>query len=277
MVIGIIYKYTSPSGKVYIGQTTNERHRRSTWFCSKYKYAGVAINRARAKYGPENFIYEVIHKEIFLNKKEATQKLDELETYYIQHYNSYKNGYNNTFGGSVGRGIVKSKESIEKQRKALLGRKQPKEEIERRRKSLKGIKHSKEATENSKRLRRTSGRLKKIGQYDLKGRLIKVWSCVAEIAESLNIIDKNVYRATNTRGKYKGFYWRNFSGEVKIDTVKVRKNSKPVLQFTLQGIFIKEYKSLTEAAIHVLGHQANISKCCRKDIKSAYGYVWKFK
>lgn len=24
MVTGVIYKYTSPSGKVYIGQTTNE-------------------------------------------------------------------------------------------------------------------------------------------------------------------------------------------------------------------------------------------------------------
>lgn len=28
MIIGIIYKYTSPSGKSYIGQTTNEEYRR---------------------------------------------------------------------------------------------------------------------------------------------------------------------------------------------------------------------------------------------------------
>lgn len=28
MVTGVIYKYTSPSGKVYIGQTTNELYRR---------------------------------------------------------------------------------------------------------------------------------------------------------------------------------------------------------------------------------------------------------
>nr|DAW71716.1 MAG TPA: intron associated endonuclease [Crassvirales sp.] len=32
MIIGIIYKYTSPSGKSYIGQTTNEEYRRRMWF-----------------------------------------------------------------------------------------------------------------------------------------------------------------------------------------------------------------------------------------------------
>ena len=31
MIRGIIYKYTSPSGKVYIGQTINEKDRRNTF------------------------------------------------------------------------------------------------------------------------------------------------------------------------------------------------------------------------------------------------------
>nr|DAS86287.1 MAG TPA: GIY-YIG nuclease superfamily protein [Bacteriophage sp.]DAV54013.1 MAG TPA: GIY-YIG nuclease superfamily protein [Caudoviricetes sp.] len=30
MIRGIIYKYTSPSGKVYIGQTLNEKKRRQS-------------------------------------------------------------------------------------------------------------------------------------------------------------------------------------------------------------------------------------------------------
>lgn len=210
MVTGVIYRYISPSGKSYIGQTTNERHRRSTWFCDKYRYAGAAINRARAKYGPENFVYEILSKKDYPNKNIATEELDRLESYYIGYYDAYKNGYNNTFGGQTTRGIRKSRESIEKQRNSLRGRKQPKEEIERRRKSLTGIKHTKEATENSKRLRRTSGRLKKIVQYSLEGELIRVWSCVAEAAESLKIIDKNVYRAIKTNGKYKGFYWKYY-------------------------------------------------------------------
>lgn len=57
---GIIYKYTSPSGKVYIGQTRCERTRRSRWFNINKPYAGPKINAARSKYGPTNFKYEVL-------------------------------------------------------------------------------------------------------------------------------------------------------------------------------------------------------------------------
>lgn len=211
MITGIIYKYTSPSGKVYVGQTTNERHRRATWFCIKYRYAGVAINRARAKYGPENFTYEVLYKKNFPDKYSATIELDKMETYYIGYFDSYKHGYNNSLGGSVNRGAVHSKESIEKQRQAMLGRKQSKELIEKIRKALKGTKHSEQATLNSKRLRRSSGRLKKVVQLSLDHKVVNIWSCVAEAAEVLKIVDKNIYRAIKTGGKYKGFYWKHLT------------------------------------------------------------------
>lgn len=209
MITGIIYKYTSPSGKSYIGQTTNERHRRVTWFCKKYRYAGLAINRARAKYGPENFVYEILYKAIFPTKAVATIILDRLEIYYIKFYNTYESGYNNATGGSVNRGIRRSPESIEKIRQSNLGRKHSIEEIEKRRKSLLGCRHSKEATENSKRLRRNSGILKKVVQLSLDGEIFKIWSCAAEAAEVLQICDKNIYRAIKTNGRYKGYRWKN--------------------------------------------------------------------
>ena len=62
---GIIYKYTSPSGKSYIGQTTNEENRRNHWFGNCVEYAGSKINRARTKYGAENFTYDILFKEDF--------------------------------------------------------------------------------------------------------------------------------------------------------------------------------------------------------------------
>ena len=43
MVRGIIYRYLSPSGKSYIGQTTNEKLRRRSWMSDKYHYAGAKI------------------------------------------------------------------------------------------------------------------------------------------------------------------------------------------------------------------------------------------
>ena len=46
---GIIYRYTSPSGKYYIGQTTNERVRRNDFLNINQRYAGNAIDNARKK------------------------------------------------------------------------------------------------------------------------------------------------------------------------------------------------------------------------------------
>ena len=52
----------------------------------------MAIHKAIAKYGKENFTLEV---------KEETEGdlLNEREMYWIQYYDSYKNGYNSTIGG----------------------------------------------------------------------------------------------------------------------------------------------------------------------------------
>lgn len=44
MIRGIIYKYTSPSGKVYIGQTINEKDRRKHFLIQKLSYGGIKID-----------------------------------------------------------------------------------------------------------------------------------------------------------------------------------------------------------------------------------------
>ena len=55
------------------------------------------------------------------------------------------------------------------------------------------------------------------------------------------------------------------------------KVSKTVLQFTKTGEFIKELKS-THDIERILGYsKGNISSCCNKKLKSAYGFVWKYK
>lgn len=76
MIRGIIYKYTSPSGKTYIGQTINESSRRSVFFNLNKEYAGPKINMARAKYGPNNFEYEVIFAVEARTREEVIEILD---------------------------------------------------------------------------------------------------------------------------------------------------------------------------------------------------------
>lgn len=65
MITGIIYKYISPSNKVYIGQTINEYERKHA-FLTREKYAGDKIDNARKKYGPVNFKYEILEKHELL-------------------------------------------------------------------------------------------------------------------------------------------------------------------------------------------------------------------
>ena len=54
------------------------------------------------------------------------------------------------------------------------------------------------------------------------------------------------------------------------------KCSKPVLQFTLDGEFIREWPSAMECERNGFD-QSNVSACCNGRIKSAYGYIWKYK
>ena len=55
------------------------------------------------------------------------------------------------------------------------------------------------------------------------------------------------------------------------------KCSKPVLQYTLEGIFIKEWKSTMDVQRNLGFDHANISKCCRGEYAYAYSYIWKYK
>ena len=53
------------------------------------------------------------------------------------------------------------------------------------------------------------------------------------------------------------------------------KCSKPVLQFTIDGEFVREWESTHECERNGFDH-GNVSKCCRGKQKSAYGYKWHY-
>lgn len=56
------------------------------------------------------------------------------------------------------------------------------------------------------------------------------------------------------------------------------KLSTPVLQFDKNGKFIKEWKSVSEVCRNEsFTTRGNITSCCNKKIKSAYGYIWIYK
>ena len=54
----------------------------------------------------------------------------------------------------------------------------------------------------------------------------------------------------------------------------ITKLKKPILQYDLNGNFIREWESASDVGKEV---RCSIVHCLRGDIKTAYGYVWKFK
>lgn len=90
---GFIYRYVSPSGKSYIGQTTRSLFERAQHNGKEYKNCTVFYN-AIQKYGWDNFKAEILEECL-------SSELDEKEKSYIEKYNSLvPNGYNVRIGGN---------------------------------------------------------------------------------------------------------------------------------------------------------------------------------
>lgn len=147
--MGFIYKITNNiNNKVYIGQTKQKLSTRIYGHMSFVKADNKRhLYQAIRKYGKDQFSVSIVEEC-------DNQLLSDREKYYISLYNATdpEHGYNMTAGGeSLDFTKFKTdypdkyKERNEKISKALQGRKQSKESVEKRRLSMIGKRHSTEA------------------------------------------------------------------------------------------------------------------------------------
>lgn len=289
-MIGIIYKYTSPSGKVYIGQTTQEKRRIKT-FCNLNKsYGGVKIDAARRKFGPDNFKYEIIETRVFKSKLEATKKLDELEEHYINKYNSYKKGYNMTYGGYTNRGFKYSEEQKRKMSISRIGKKHPplSEEQKNQHSELMKLKWQ------SEQYRSIRAKINESEEHKLKhsesvrgeknGMFGKAHTLESKTKMSQSRFgDKNYwfnkekgidYREKISIGKKAHHQAHPVSKETR-DRIST-KCSVSVEQYSISGDFINSFKSITDAGEKLRIDSSCITKCCKNKRATAGGYKWKY-
>ena len=96
-----IYMFTNKvNGKKYIGQSIHleqryDQHLRN-YKNPKDREYNNSFHRALRKYGEKNFDYIILIQ----NNNFTKDELNELEIYYIELMDSYKNGYNETLGGN---------------------------------------------------------------------------------------------------------------------------------------------------------------------------------
>jgi len=117
-----IYKYTNPNNnKVYIGKWTSSLVRLHSRYVREINTPNCkrSIVNVLRKYGIENIKFEII--------KESDNKddLKQLEKHFIQLFDTYKNGYNETIGGDGGNGskLKGRKMSLEARQKMSAAKK----------------------------------------------------------------------------------------------------------------------------------------------------------
>jgi group I intron endonuclease len=206
-IIGI-YKITSPSGKIYIGQSTNIKQR---WNIHKGKYNSVStkLHRSLIKYGVDNHIFEIIEEC-------SIEKLNEREIYWIKFYNSVKEGLNICLGGEGGNMAEETKQKISQAKTGHICYNSEK----RNRKisnTLKGRKHTrvkgkeKQGKKQEYKFKENIIKLhsKSIEQFDNQNNFIREYVSIKEASSINNIHRENI--GSVLRGKSKsagGFIWR---------------------------------------------------------------------
>lgn len=237
-----LYMHTSPSGKVYVGQTVNCRRRwgyNGEHYKNKKKdgsYIQEAFARALDKYGWNNFRHEVILKNI--SKSEA----DYAEKYLIRWYKIHGMSYNCTEGGEGTCGIHRTYSLEEKEKiKERITANPP----------MKGRHHSDET--------------KRKLSLALKGKKLS-----EERREQMSNAFKG--RKHSEESKVKMSEYRKAHPETWIGGW----NKKEVYQYDLKGNYLDSFSSI-EAAAKSIGKNncSDICKCLKGECSSAHGYIWK--
>lgn len=111
----ILYRHTSPSGKIYIG-ITSKKDARLRWGRDGYNYkSSTLFYKAILKYGWDNIKHEVL----FTDLSEERAKI--LEVSLIAHYKGLKKSYNLTDGGQGTVGVKKTQKEKDHLRRLRLG------------------------------------------------------------------------------------------------------------------------------------------------------------
>ncbi len=195
----IVYKHTSPSGKVYIGITKNSPTRR--WGAGSGYKNNIAFRNAIHKYGWKNIKHEILLENI--SQSEAFYA----EKYLIKWYKLHKVSYNLTDGGEGTLGLTawnkdipRSEETKRKIGNANRGSNSPwwhkPVSDEHRRKiseAKKGI-----ATKVSKVL-----------QFTLSGEFVREYDSISDAARTLCIDGSAISKCCRgKRNKVLNFKWR---------------------------------------------------------------------
>lgn len=248
MACGIYCIENKVNGKKYIGQSIDidKRWKEHKKLLNGKKHTNKYLQYSWNKYGENAFYFSIVE----LCESDV---LDEKEIYWIDYYNTFKNGYNLTVGGDGGNTIAKySDDEYEKYR--------AKKRKIHKATALKG--------EDVPRSKLTKANVLEIIQKLLNGEYN------ADIAKEYKVNPSTIYdiRVHNT--------WNSLTDGIEFPHVskvyEYNKIGKPVSQFTKEGEYIATYANMHEAERQTGCPYKNISAVCNGTKHTCLGYIWKF-
>lgn len=245
-----IYKWTSPIGRIYVGQSTNLKQRLE-WYNGGgiWKANMPKLKKSFKKYGIENHIFEIIEYC-------SLEELNEKEIYWGIYYDALKKGLNCKLGEQ---NCIFSESTINKMSKVKKGKPLSKEHQQNKEKSLQKY--------------WDSLKLKREEKIKNKVKYIPTESHKNNISKGKK--GKSIHTPQSKQKLREEGRTRDMS---KVYLAGVEARSIPILQFDLNGNFIKEYPSANVAEREINGKRGdNIRACIRGKQKTAYGFVWKEK
>lgn len=248
--MGYIYLVTNKiNGMKYVGQSIQvDIKARWNGHHSKKRTVGKILYNAYQKYGLNNFDYKII----CICFDEDTDKYEEE---YIKKYNTvHPNGYNLLQGGK--------------------NRKHNSETLKHLSEIMKGEKHPQYGTKFSEERKKQHSELMKGSKNPNFGKKIprEVIEKRIQTIKNNKMIngDKKITQETKEKisNSLKEYYKTSRKQGIKT-------NGKKVKQYDLNGNFIKEYYSISEAARELDVANTTISRACERINGMSCGYRWK--
>lgn len=122
---------------------------------------------------------------------------------------------------------------------------------------------------------------KEVIQLSLDGLFIKEYPSQQEVKRQLGLkgVSSCCREKQTSAGGYIFILKSDYNEEYVKKRVEMYRKTFPklVVQYTLDGEFVKEWVSMNEIQRQLGFNQGSISNCCNGRCKSVYGFLWKYK